>query len=69
MHTLRALGMICEWCSGTGADPDSIIMHDDCLYCSGSGRATCDCGTNEDIVMDDEGDTICTDCLFERESR
>ena len=26
------------------------------------------CKGTEDIVLDDDGDTICTDCLFERES-
>jgi hypothetical protein len=25
------------------------------------------CGTIEDIVYDEDGDPICTDCLFERE--
>ena len=25
----------------------------------------CECGTREDIVIDDDGDFICTDCLFE----
>ena len=24
------------------------------------------CGTHEDIVMDGEGDLVCTDCLFEQ---
>lgn len=25
-----------------------------------------DCKTNEDLIIDEDGDTICTDCLFER---
>lgn len=25
------------------------------------------CGADEDIVLDEDGDTICTDCLFEKE--
>lgn len=24
------------------------------------------CGTNEDVVFDEDGDLICTDCLFEK---
>lgn len=29
--------------------------------------ATCSvCRTEEDVVMDEDGDMICTDCLFER---
>lgn len=24
------------------------------------------CRTDEDVVMDEDGDTICTDCLFEK---
>lgn len=25
------------------------------------------CGVSEDIVLDEDGDTICTDCLFQKE--
>lgn len=25
------------------------------------------CGTTENVALDDDGDEICTDCLFERE--
>ena len=25
----------------------------------------CECGTKEDVVIDEDGDFICTDCLFE----
>ena len=33
-----------------------------------SGEFECiECKTKEDIVMDEDGDYICTDCLFERE--
>lgn len=28
----------------------------------------CECGCHEDLVHDDDGDTICCDCLFERET-
>lgn len=30
---------------------------------------TCEeCGTTEDVIFDEDGNEICTDCLFERES-
>ena len=34
-----------------------------------SGQFECqECGTNEDIVFDEDGEPICTDCLFEKET-
>lgn len=33
-----------------------------------SGENECvECGSTEDIVYDEDGDPICTDCLFEKE--
>jgi hypothetical protein len=35
----------------------------------GDNEPTCrECGCSEDLVYDDDGDTICCDCLFEHES-
>lgn len=29
------------------------------------GGKCCECGTDEDVIIDEDGDFICTDCLFE----
>jgi len=32
-------------------------------------QPTCrECGCTDDLVHDDDGDTVCCDCLFEEES-
>lgn len=62
--------MICEFCRGSGQqrfNDQRGDEYDDCLYCHGSGFATCDnCGTTKDVVCHPNGpEYVCTDCLFE----
>ena len=31
-----------------------------------SGGECCECGAKEYLVIDEDGDLVCTDCLFEK---
>lgn len=53
MLALLSIELICE----VSMINEYLILND--AECS-------KCRTHEDVVMDEDGDLICTDCLFER---